>query len=153
MNKHHINGRWWLAWLVERSKEDVLKHYVILLEAFQFIESGKLDHKLGGEGFQVERDYDQSLYWTNEDNRYIDFISLFCLFFNLSSYLLVCFWLSQFCSGLFSVYTVYAMENKKDQPRIYLLIWLPVLGHLWSYMDYNVFLINYHSLLPYSFSF
>ncbi|CAL5437668.1 hypothetical protein ACSBR2_021441 [Camellia fascicularis] len=40
----------------KKSALDVLKHYVILLEDLKFIESGKLDHKLGDTQtcFQVE---------------------------------------------------------------------------------------------------
>ncbi|KAK8499592.1 hypothetical protein V6N13_131950 [Hibiscus sabdariffa] len=41
----------------QKSEEDVQNHYDILLEDLQFIESGKLDHKLGEEC------------WTDEDNK------------------------------------------------------------------------------------
>ncbi|XVF32984.1 hypothetical protein REPUB_Repub17cG0129700 [Reevesia pubescens] len=50
----------------KKSAEDVQKHYVILLEDLQFIESGKLDHKLGEARIQV--DCAQSLCWADEDN-------------------------------------------------------------------------------------
>ncbi|KAL4326354.1 hypothetical protein GQ457_11G002020 [Hibiscus cannabinus] len=45
----------------QKSAEDVQNHYDILLEDLQFIESGKLDHKLGEE--------DRSVCWTDEDNK------------------------------------------------------------------------------------
>ncbi|KAM7276952.1 hypothetical protein ACFE04_018818 [Oxalis oulophora] len=45
----------------KKTAEDVKKHYVILLEDVQFIESGKLDHKLGET---------QPNYWTDEDHKY-----------------------------------------------------------------------------------
>ncbi|KAH1107104.1 hypothetical protein J1N35_010872 [Gossypium stocksii] len=53
----------------EKSAEDVQKRYVLLLEDLQYIESGKLDHKLGGEP--------QSVWWTDGDNKYGYIISLF----------------------------------------------------------------------------
>ncbi|KAE8726812.1 Protein RADIALIS-like 3 [Hibiscus syriacus] len=37
----------------QKSAEDVQKHYVILLEDLQFIESGKLDHNLGEENRSI----------------------------------------------------------------------------------------------------
>ncbi|KAJ4727911.1 protein RADIALIS-like 3 [Melia azedarach] len=52
----------------KKSAEDVQKHYVILLEDLQFIESGKLDHKLGEVQPCVQVDCTQSVYWTDEDN-------------------------------------------------------------------------------------
>ncbi|XP_024933485.2 protein RADIALIS-like 4 [Ziziphus jujuba] len=60
----------------QKSAEDVQKHYVILLEDLQVIESGQLDHKLGlglglGEAHNnyVQLDCIQSaVCWTNEDN-------------------------------------------------------------------------------------
>ncbi|XP_021900051.1 protein RADIALIS-like 3 [Carica papaya] len=71
MVDEQVPDRWELVAAMvggEKSAEDVQKHYVILLEDLQFIESGKLDHKLGGEAFQVELDCNQSLCWTDEDN-------------------------------------------------------------------------------------
>ncbi|MBA0766976.1 hypothetical protein Gotri_015959, partial [Gossypium trilobum] len=44
----------------EKSAEDMQKHYVVLLEDLQYIGSGKLDHKLGGEP--------QPVCWTDGDN-------------------------------------------------------------------------------------
>ncbi|KAL5792041.1 hypothetical protein ACOSP7_000635 [Xanthoceras sorbifolium] len=53
-----------------KSAEDVQKHYVILLQDVQFIESGKFDHKLGDDQLQtcVQVDCTQSLCWTDEDS-------------------------------------------------------------------------------------
>ncbi|KAI9181053.1 hypothetical protein LWI28_010910 [Acer negundo] len=45
----------------QKSAEDVQKHYVILLQDVQFIESGLFDHK-------IEDSQLQSLCWTDEDN-------------------------------------------------------------------------------------
>lgn len=45
----------------KKSPEEVKKHYVILLEDLKFIESGNLDHKLGGET--------KSLCWNDDDNK------------------------------------------------------------------------------------
>lgn len=53
----------------EKSAEDVQKHYVVLLEDLQYIETGKLDHKFGGEP--------QSVCWTDGDNKYAFIISFF----------------------------------------------------------------------------
>ena len=60
----------------EKSAEDVQKHYVILLEDLQFIESGKVDHKLGEAQSCIQVDCAQSVCWTDEDNKYTIF--LFC---------------------------------------------------------------------------
>lgn len=54
----------------KKSAEDVQKHYVILLEDLQVIESGKLDHKLGEAQPCVQVDCTQSICWTDEDNKY-----------------------------------------------------------------------------------
>ncbi|KAJ6940734.1 hypothetical protein NC651_006765 [Populus alba x Populus x berolinensis] len=52
-----------------KSEEDVQKHYVILLEDLQGIESGKLDHTLVGEAQPcVQVDCSQSACWTDEDH-------------------------------------------------------------------------------------
>ncbi|KHG20470.1 DnaJ subfamily C member 2 [Gossypium arboreum] len=45
----------------EKTAEDVHKHYVILLEDLQFIESGKLDHKLAETQSCIQLDCTQSL--------------------------------------------------------------------------------------------
>ncbi|KAL6228182.1 PREDICTED: protein RADIALIS-like 3 [Fragaria vesca subsp. vesca] len=57
----------------QKSAEDVHKHYVILLEDLKVIESGNLDHKLGGVGEAQKHNYvqvdsTQSLCWTDENN-------------------------------------------------------------------------------------
>ncbi|CAB4302462.1 unnamed protein product [Prunus armeniaca] len=54
----------------KKSAEDVQKHYVILLEDLQVIESGKLDHKLGQPQnyVQVVDLCTQSVCWTDENN-------------------------------------------------------------------------------------
>ncbi|KAL6285016.1 hypothetical protein ACE6H2_009406 [Prunus campanulata] len=54
----------------KKSAEDVQKHYVILLEDLQVIESGKLDHKLGQPQnyVQVVDHCTQSVCWTDENN-------------------------------------------------------------------------------------
>ncbi|MBA0589795.1 hypothetical protein Gorai_018523 [Gossypium raimondii] len=44
----------------EKTAEDVHKHYVILLEDLQFIESGKLDHKLAETQSCIQLDCTQS---------------------------------------------------------------------------------------------
>ncbi|TQE01359.1 hypothetical protein C1H46_013039 [Malus baccata] len=57
----------------KKSAEDVQKHYVILLEDLQVIESGKLDHKLGQQPPKnyVQVDHcTQSVCWTDETNNY-----------------------------------------------------------------------------------
>ncbi|XVF72829.1 hypothetical protein PTKIN_Ptkin12aG0152100 [Pterospermum kingtungense] len=54
-----------------KSAEEVQKHYVILLEDLQFIESGQLDHKLGEAQSCIQVDCaQQSLCWTDEDIKY-----------------------------------------------------------------------------------
>ncbi|KAJ6879801.1 hypothetical protein NC652_033193 [Populus alba x Populus x berolinensis] len=54
----------------KKSEEDVQKHYVILLEDLQGIESGKLDHKLVGEAQPcVQVDCTESVCWTDEDHK------------------------------------------------------------------------------------
>ncbi|WRX09541.1 hypothetical protein QQP08_002028 [Theobroma cacao] len=53
----------------EKSAEEVEKHYVILLEDLQFIESGKLDHKLVEAQSCIQVDCNQSVCWTDEDNK------------------------------------------------------------------------------------
>jgi hypothetical protein len=56
----------------KKSEEDVQKHYVILLEDLQGIESGKLDHKLVGEAQPcVQVDCTESVCWTDEDHKYV----------------------------------------------------------------------------------
>ncbi|KAG4119912.1 hypothetical protein ERO13_D11G108801v2 [Gossypium hirsutum] len=52
----------------EKTAEDVHKHYVILLEDLQFIESGKLDHKLAETQSCIQLDCTQSVCWTDDDN-------------------------------------------------------------------------------------
>lgn len=52
----------------KKSAEDVQKHYVILLEDLQVIESGELDDKLGEAQPCVQVDCTQSICWTDEDN-------------------------------------------------------------------------------------
>lgn len=53
----------------KKSVEDVKKHYVILLEDLQFIESGELDHKLGETQPCAQIDPTQSVCRTDEDNK------------------------------------------------------------------------------------
>uniref|UniRef100_A0A7N2N7T9 Myb-like domain-containing protein n=1 Tax=Quercus lobata TaxID=97700 RepID=A0A7N2N7T9_QUELO len=53
----------------KKSAEDVQKHYVILLEDLQVIESGKLDHKLGEAQPCGQVDCTQPRCWTDEDNK------------------------------------------------------------------------------------
>ncbi|KAK6260404.1 hypothetical protein SCA6_014878 [Theobroma cacao] len=55
----------------EKSAEEVEKHYVILLEDLQFIESGKLDHKLVEAQSCIQVDCNQSVCWTDEDNKLV----------------------------------------------------------------------------------
>ncbi|XVE77411.1 hypothetical protein DITRI_Ditri13aG0060400 [Diplodiscus trichospermus] len=52
----------------KKSAEDVQKHYVILLQDLQFIESGKLDHKLGEAASCIQFDCTQSVCLSDEDN-------------------------------------------------------------------------------------
>ncbi|KAA8542992.1 hypothetical protein F0562_021513 [Nyssa sinensis] len=53
----------------KKSAEDVQKHYVILLEDLHFIESGKLDHKLGEPQTSSCVQLDSCPgYWTDEDH-------------------------------------------------------------------------------------
>ncbi|PON88775.1 Homeodomain-like [Trema orientale] len=49
----------------QKSAEDVLNHYVILLEDLQVIESGKFDHSLNF----VQLDSTQSLCWTDQNTK------------------------------------------------------------------------------------
>ncbi|PPR80375.1 hypothetical protein GOBAR_AA40338 [Gossypium barbadense] len=53
----------------EKTAEDVHKHYVILLEDLQFIESGKLDHKLAETQSCIQLDCTQSVCWTDDDSK------------------------------------------------------------------------------------
>ncbi|KAF3436605.1 hypothetical protein FNV43_RR23697 [Rhamnella rubrinervis] len=58
----------------KKSAEDVQRHYVILLDDLQVIESGQLDHKLQGLGDAynyLQLDSIQSVRWTHEDNKYV----------------------------------------------------------------------------------
>uniref|UniRef100_A0A2P2NR78 Myb-like domain-containing protein n=1 Tax=Rhizophora mucronata TaxID=61149 RepID=A0A2P2NR78_RHIMU len=60
----------------KKSAVDVEKHYAILLEDLQSIESGKFDHKLSGEAWsRLEVDSTRSLCWTDEDHKYVLTIS------------------------------------------------------------------------------
>ncbi|KAJ8899012.1 hypothetical protein K2173_008835 [Erythroxylum novogranatense] len=54
-----------------KSAEDVRKHYGILLEDLQRIESGKLDHALVGEESEslLQVDCPQPCSWTEEDHK------------------------------------------------------------------------------------
>ncbi|XP_039007499.1 protein RADIALIS-like 3 isoform X2 [Hibiscus syriacus] len=52
----------------KKTAEDVHKHYVILLEDLQFIESGKLDHELAERKPCIQVDCTQSVCWTDDDN-------------------------------------------------------------------------------------
>ncbi|XP_050369231.1 uncharacterized protein LOC126787376 [Argentina anserina] len=65
----------------KKSAEDVHKHYVVLLEDLKVIESGNLDHKLGGVGEDqghnyVQVDSSQSLCWTDEINNLLVKVNL-----------------------------------------------------------------------------
>lgn len=65
-------NRWQLvaAMVGGKSAEEVQRHYVILLEDLQFIESGQLDHKLGEDLFScVHVECAQSVCWTDEDHK------------------------------------------------------------------------------------
>ncbi|KAE8697983.1 Protein RADIALIS-like 6 [Hibiscus syriacus] len=62
----------------KKTAEDVHKHYVILLEDLQFIESGKLDHELAERKPCIQVDCTQSVCWTDDDNKYTPFF-LSCL--------------------------------------------------------------------------
>ncbi|XP_039012157.1 uncharacterized protein LOC120141307 isoform X1 [Hibiscus syriacus] len=53
-----------------KTAEDVHKHYVILLEDLQFIESGKLDHELGEMQPWIQVDCTKSVCWTDDDNNF-----------------------------------------------------------------------------------
>lgn len=63
----------------QKSPEDVEKHYMILLEDLQVIESGQLDHKLGLADtyyayphlYNLQLDSIQSVSWNDEDNKYV----------------------------------------------------------------------------------
>lgn len=68
----------------KKSAEDVQKHYAILLEDLQFIESGELDHTLVEEAQAcVEVERTPSVCWTEEDQKYVltFFISFISLLF------------------------------------------------------------------------
>lgn len=65
----------------EKTAEDVHKHYVILLEDLQFIESGKLDHKLAETQSCIQLDCTQSVCWTDDDNKYSQFFFFISFFF------------------------------------------------------------------------
>lgn len=62
----------------QKSKEDVQKHYVLLLEDLKNIESGKLDHKLGEPQSFLQLNSTQSISLTDEDNKYAYFSQLLC---------------------------------------------------------------------------
>ncbi|XP_057965807.1 protein RADIALIS-like 4 isoform X2 [Malania oleifera] len=53
----------------KKSAEDVQKHYVILLQDLQLIESGELDHKLGEGQAQDQPCVQVGCTWNDEDNR------------------------------------------------------------------------------------
>ncbi|KAB1202677.1 Protein RADIALIS-like 3 [Morella rubra] len=53
----------------KKSAEDVQKHYVILLEDLQVIESGELDNKLGEAQPCVHVESAQSICWSDEDDK------------------------------------------------------------------------------------
>ncbi|GKV30461.1 hypothetical protein SLEP1_g39266 [Rubroshorea leprosula] len=69
VDEHHPDRWEVVAAMVggKKSAEEVQKHYVILLEDLQLIESGNLDHKLGEA---------QSVYWTDEDNELLVQVNL-----------------------------------------------------------------------------
>ena len=56
----------------KKTAEDVQKHYLILLQDLQCIESGELDHSIVGEaqGF-VQVESAQPVCWTEDDNKYV----------------------------------------------------------------------------------
>ena len=67
VDEHHPR-RWELVAAMiggQKSAEDVLNHYVILLEDLQVIESGKFDHKLNF----LQLDSTQSVCWTDQNNK------------------------------------------------------------------------------------
>lgn len=85
----------------KKSAEDVQKHYVILLEDLQVIESGQLDHKLQGLGDAynyLQLDSIQSVCWTDEDNEYV-YISIY-YYFLFSSLLLLLLLLPLLCCAV-----------------------------------------------------
>jgi hypothetical protein len=92
----------------KKSPEDVQKHYVILLEDLQVIESGKLDHKLGEAQPCVQVDCSQSICWTDEDNKYailsccssIALITLYLLWFSLDLLCMFNFFVFLLCLSL-----------------------------------------------------
>lgn len=77
----------------KKSAEDVHKHYVILLEDLKVIESGILDHKLGGVGEAQKHNYvqvdsTQSLCWTDENNKYVNlFVHQVLVIYNCLAFL------------------------------------------------------------------
>lgn len=54
-----------------KSAEEVEKHYWILVEDLQCIESGKLDHKIEELEMHLPIDCNQLQCWTDEDQKYV----------------------------------------------------------------------------------
>ncbi|XP_068664112.1 protein RADIALIS-like 4 [Aristolochia californica] len=52
-----------------KTVEDVKKHYGILLEDLQYIESGQLDHRLDEAQLNLPADCCSSVCWTEEDQK------------------------------------------------------------------------------------
>ncbi|KAK8718205.1 hypothetical protein V6N13_045448 [Hibiscus sabdariffa] len=71
VDEHHPDRWEAVATMVggEKTADDVQKHYVILLEDLRFIESGKLDHKLGEFESCIGFDSTQTVNWSDEDNK------------------------------------------------------------------------------------
>lgn len=59
-----------------KNAEDVKKHYRVLLEDLQYIESGKMDHKFEETQLCLSSECTESVCWTDEDQKYVSLSNL-----------------------------------------------------------------------------
>ncbi|KAL5981678.1 hypothetical protein ACLOJK_015741 [Asimina triloba] len=61
-----------------KSAEEVEKHFEVLVEDLQYIESGQLDHRLQeSQDHHISGDCDPSIGWNDEDQEYVISLKLF----------------------------------------------------------------------------
>lgn len=150
----------------KKSAEDVQKHYVILLEDLQVIESGKLDHKLGEAQPCGQVDCTQPRCWTDEDNKYailsyciskaLIFLPLLVYFrfvFACSSFLFVFhIFLNHF---VFITVPISSIFNRKETPGLF---WFqresfPSCSFLWSVISRHISICTMESNCSFKYAF
>lgn len=99
----------------KKSAEDVQKHYVILLEDLQVIESGELDNKLGEAQPCVHVESAQSTCWSDEDDKYV---VLPCCMFKLFLFVFHIFMNHSF---VLMTATISSRLERKEIPRFALV--------------------------------